>query len=73
MAAARLAGNADEVGPGLELLGVQLLDLRQERLVAVAEIFDVLHFEFVGPGIRGFRIHDEALASGVGVPRSSRF
>ena len=126
MTAARLAGDADEIGPGLELLGVQLgpadrvvdvgqrlrigallrdapverddddavtgqnlvadlvgvavgeapgaamqidqrrkrplaarlVDLRQQRLVAVAEILDVLHVELVGPGVNGFRVHD---------------
>ena len=130
MAAARLAGDADEVGAGLQLLGVRLdpadrvVDVgerlrigalgaaapverhhddamagqhlvahlvgqavgqapgaavqvdqrrerpvaarlehaRQQRLVAVAEIFDVLHVEFVGPGIDGFGIHGGALA-----------
>src|SRR5476649_2816990 len=39
-------------------LAARLVDLRQQRLVAMAEIFDVLHVELVGPGVNGFRVHD---------------
>jgi hypothetical protein len=35
-------------------LAARLVDLRQQRLVAVAEILDVLHVELVGPGVNGF-------------------
>ena len=43
-------------------VAARLVHLRQQRLVAVAEILDVLHVEFVGPGVDGFRIHGGALA-----------
>ena len=36
----------------------RLVDLRQQRLIAMAQILDVLDVEFVGPCGGGFRIHD---------------
>ena len=39
-------------------LAAWLVNLREQRLVAVAKIFDVLHVEFVGPGLNGFCVHD---------------
>ncbi len=56
-----------------------LVDLGQQRLVAVANVFDILHIELVGSGVGGFRIHDgrslcrgETVLSRNGQPRTTR-